>query len=213
MIDFQVSKSGKGTTVTARDGTFGEWLGRELEQRRMTQVELASRVGVSPAAVSRWVSGQRVPDILLTERIAAALGIDDDIVLARAGHVRFEEQRILELRQEIDELRARQRKLREDLNLVGRQLATRESELASLEERQPARLVEVMDSLRRVVDQAPLDTDAREQLWEQLGEVFGEVFQQADLIPRSRIAMSHSYALPRIWKGDQPNRGSDRPQK
>ncbi|MCX5382220.1 helix-turn-helix transcriptional regulator [Streptomyces sp. NBC_00083] len=41
--------------------TFGEWLERQLARRRVQQVDLATELGVSRAAVSAWVNGRAMP--------------------------------------------------------------------------------------------------------------------------------------------------------
>ncbi len=42
---------------------------------RLTQHDLASRVGVTAQAVSKWESGRSCPDISILDEIADALGI------------------------------------------------------------------------------------------------------------------------------------------
>ena len=54
-------------------------LGRRIaEERRkggITQNALASRVGVTAQAVSKWETGRSCPDIAILDEIAEALGI------------------------------------------------------------------------------------------------------------------------------------------
>ena len=45
------------------------------ENRKMTQAELADKIGVSGKAVSRWECGKGLPDISLLQPLAQALGI------------------------------------------------------------------------------------------------------------------------------------------
>lgn len=45
------------------------------EAKRMTQAQLAERIGVSDKAVSKWETGKGLPDITLVEPLAAALGV------------------------------------------------------------------------------------------------------------------------------------------
>lgn len=49
------------------------------KQKNMTQADLAELLGVTPAAISRYESGERIPDIVTAAKIANALGckIDD----------------------------------------------------------------------------------------------------------------------------------------
>lgn len=47
---------------------------REVRERaRLSQSELASAIGVTPACVSRWEAGQRLPRGDAAERLAAEL--------------------------------------------------------------------------------------------------------------------------------------------
>ena len=45
------------------------------EKNKMTQAELANKIGVSDKAVSKWETGRGLPDITLIEPIADALGL------------------------------------------------------------------------------------------------------------------------------------------
>ena len=45
------------------------------EAKRMTQAELAEKLGVTGKAVSRWETAKGLPDISLLEPLAAALGV------------------------------------------------------------------------------------------------------------------------------------------
>lgn len=48
---------------------------RLREARRMTQAQLAQRLGVSDKAVSKWETGRGFPDVSLLEPLAGALSI------------------------------------------------------------------------------------------------------------------------------------------
>ena len=58
------------------DKAFGEHLKSLLEEKGMTQKELARKTGVTEASVSRYISGQRFPRITQAYRMAWAIGID-----------------------------------------------------------------------------------------------------------------------------------------
>ncbi|MDY4222287.1 MAG: helix-turn-helix domain-containing protein [Candidatus Faecousia sp.] len=45
------------------------------EERRMTQAQLAEKIGVSDKAVSKWETGKGLPDISLVESLAKSLGV------------------------------------------------------------------------------------------------------------------------------------------
>lgn len=49
--------------------------------RNMTQADLAALLQVTPATISRYESGERIPDINTAAKIAAALGCKvDDLI-------------------------------------------------------------------------------------------------------------------------------------
>jgi len=48
---------------------------RLREARRMTQAQLAQKLGVSDKAISKWETGRGFPDISLLEPLAGALGL------------------------------------------------------------------------------------------------------------------------------------------
>lgn len=54
---------------------LGRRLSEMLEGRQMSQKELANRTGLTPAAVSRYVSGDREPRPITVASIAKALGV------------------------------------------------------------------------------------------------------------------------------------------
>jgi transcriptional regulator with XRE-family HTH domain len=65
---------------------FPSWLKRQLHRREWSAAELARRMGVSPARVSEWLAGKYLPNPASCLRLADALNIDPDEVLALAGH-------------------------------------------------------------------------------------------------------------------------------
>jgi transcriptional regulator with XRE-family HTH domain len=54
---------------------LGTVIGRLRQQRAMTQIALAARVGTSQALISRIESGKAQPDVLTYGKIAAAFGM------------------------------------------------------------------------------------------------------------------------------------------
>jgi transcriptional regulator with XRE-family HTH domain len=65
---------------------FGEWLRIQLRQRGETMTAFGNLVGVTDATVSRWISGQRRPDVASTQKIARVLHLPTDLVMEMAGH-------------------------------------------------------------------------------------------------------------------------------
>lgn len=53
----------------------GAVIKRLRERKRMTQAQLAARIGVSPKTVSKWETARGLPDISLLDTLAAALDI------------------------------------------------------------------------------------------------------------------------------------------
>ena len=53
----------------------GETIKAFREKNKMTQAELAEKIGVTDKAVSKWETGRGLPDITLIEPIAEALGL------------------------------------------------------------------------------------------------------------------------------------------
>lgn len=58
--------------------TLGERIRALLEQKKMTQRNLAERVGCTEAAVSHYVKGDRIPRATVMAKIAAVLGTTTD---------------------------------------------------------------------------------------------------------------------------------------
>lgn len=65
---------------------FRVWLEQNLRRREMTQADLAQRIGTSRGTVSRWMSGESIPDTRSCDLISEALLVGVDDVLSAAGH-------------------------------------------------------------------------------------------------------------------------------
>ena len=75
-----------GNIVGVTDSTdFAQRLGALLEERGMTQLELAARVGVTRAAMSRYVSGDREPRFVTLVRIVEELDVRVEDLLPTSG--------------------------------------------------------------------------------------------------------------------------------
>ena len=57
---------------------LGEIICQYRQNKKMTQEEFASRLGVTPQAVSKWERGNGLPDVSLIEGICNVLGVDAD---------------------------------------------------------------------------------------------------------------------------------------
>ena len=65
---------------------FSQRLAALLAERNMTQLELAARIGVTRAAMSRYVSGEREPRLVTLVRIAEELAVNVDDLFAAESH-------------------------------------------------------------------------------------------------------------------------------
>lgn len=65
---------------------FPQRLTALLAERNMTQLELAARIGVTRAAMSRYVSGEREPRLVTLVRIAEELDVNIDDLVAAESH-------------------------------------------------------------------------------------------------------------------------------
>ena len=65
---------------------FPQRLAALLAERNMTQLELAARIGVTRAAMSRYVSGEREPRLVTLVRIAEELYVNVDDLVAAESH-------------------------------------------------------------------------------------------------------------------------------
>ena len=63
------------------DMTIGKRIGLLRKEKGLTQEELASHMGVSPQAVSKWENDQTCPDISALPKLARLLGVSVDELL------------------------------------------------------------------------------------------------------------------------------------
>ena len=63
--------------------TFGQRLSRLRKEKGLTQEEIASKVTISPQAVSKWENDISSPDILTLGQLADLLGVSVDELLGR----------------------------------------------------------------------------------------------------------------------------------
>lgn len=62
--------------------TFNERLALLLQQKNMTQKDLAARAGVTEAAMSHYLKGDRTPRASVITRIAVVLGTTVDYLMS-----------------------------------------------------------------------------------------------------------------------------------
>ncbi len=68
---------------------FGERLLHLLQQKEMSQKELASILEVTEATISRYISGEREPKTEILANIATALGTTSDYLLGLENNLDF----------------------------------------------------------------------------------------------------------------------------
>ncbi len=61
---------------------FSDTLKKLRTEKGISQQELADKVYVTRATVSRWESGNRLPDAMMISRLAKVLGVDGSILFA-----------------------------------------------------------------------------------------------------------------------------------
>jgi transcriptional regulator with XRE-family HTH domain len=81
-------KSGVSTKGLAEHAqiNFGGWLTAQLKRKGWNRNEFTEAAGVPTGVVYRWCENTNRPSPKNCPRIAAALGVDIDAVLAAAGH-------------------------------------------------------------------------------------------------------------------------------
>ena len=77
--------------MSAESNGFNTRLEDTLKSRRMTQKELAERAGVTEAAMSHYIKGDRIPRSSVLARIATALGTTSDYLMEGVPESRIEE--------------------------------------------------------------------------------------------------------------------------
>ena len=79
----------------------GDMISKTRQNRNMTQEEFASRLGVTPQAVSRWERGNSLPDISLIKGICDILSISANTLLGIENENRVVENNDSSTEQEI----------------------------------------------------------------------------------------------------------------
>ena len=80
---------------------IGDMISKTRQNRNMTQEEFASRLGVTPQAVSRWERGNSLPDISLIKGICDILSISANTLLGIENENRVVENNDSSTEQEI----------------------------------------------------------------------------------------------------------------
>lgn len=76
----------QSTLERVATNTFGEWLQQEMKRVGVrSQADLAERVHVTRATVSKWIKGTRIPDRDSAAAIARALNVSRMLVYQKLG--------------------------------------------------------------------------------------------------------------------------------
>ena len=78
---------------------IGETISRFRQNQNMTQEEFASRLGVTPQAVSKWERGTSIPDTTLLPNICKLLNVHADVLLGIEGRTLSESESTVEERE------------------------------------------------------------------------------------------------------------------
>ena len=57
-----------------------------LQLRKMRQRELAKKIGITEQSISRYINNKRVPDAIVCDKIAKALGVTVDFLLGKENN-------------------------------------------------------------------------------------------------------------------------------
>ena len=74
------NRSGNKTKNKGENKT-GEFIARKRKERGLTQREMADQLGVTNKAVSKWETGQGMPDIGILSELGKVLGVTADEIL------------------------------------------------------------------------------------------------------------------------------------
>lgn len=74
---------------------IGEVIRRYRKEKRMTQEEMANRLGVTTPAVNKWENGASLPDVTMLAPIARLLGISVDTLLSFREDLTEDESRAI----------------------------------------------------------------------------------------------------------------------
>lgn len=80
--------------------TFVDNLLKYMEEKHITQADIASELGVSKTAVSDWVHGRKYPRVDAMQKIADLFGVPMSY-LTQSGHVASEDETVLELKERL----------------------------------------------------------------------------------------------------------------
>ena len=72
--------------------TFGQRLARLRKEKGLTQEEVASRIVISPQAVSKWENGNSEPDLNTLNQLADIFGVSVDELLGRDKNKEVKEE-------------------------------------------------------------------------------------------------------------------------
>ena len=81
--------------------TIGDIISRTRQNKNMTQEKFASRLGVTPQAVSRWERGSSLPDISLVKGICEILSISANTLLSIESEQKVIENNDINMENEI----------------------------------------------------------------------------------------------------------------
>lgn len=115
--------AGPGARDEQDDRTFGAWLRDQLVAQQLSQASLVRAIGAHSSVVSRWLNDRDIPRPRSCERLALALGVRPEEVLARAGHLALVAPEAQRLSDQLRAAAARARTLESQVEQLRRRLA------------------------------------------------------------------------------------------
>ena len=73
--------------MSTEDAPIGTFLKEVMRRRKRLPSQLAADLGVSHATVSRWLSGEDIPNTRSCRRLAEYTGVPVENILSIAGHL------------------------------------------------------------------------------------------------------------------------------
>jgi transcriptional regulator with XRE-family HTH domain len=187
---------------------FGLWLKTELSRRSMTHAEFADRVGVSRAAVSRWVRGERLPDGESIFRIAEAFNLDPDTIMRLGGRRSHPPRQVHDVREEIADLQARRNLINAEMDRLRQQTEALDQRLEDAEERLRIRELSdfaakgpTLDTVLQLIDTLSESSSVRDNFKDLLLRYYG---------PDEKKAFLHGVLLGQVAPKMIMNFSSDR---
>jgi transcriptional regulator with XRE-family HTH domain len=194
---------------------YKSWFGKKLKAIRkpkMGQSELAAVVGVEPASVSRWETGDSFPDDDKLLKICSALGVTENYFLqfdpapATASQTALAHAIVLQ-QEEIERLNARAVALDEQLIITQRrEIESQQTKTAGSQNLIEAELSFIPKDLRSAF--AAASEEQRRRMAKAALDVLSAAAHSANLATEEQRARQNQIRIQESLKGQAPRRRS-----